>query len=80
MSSEDIGNPRHHSQSVTQRNKWRKRNQETKVPLPLFESVEQTTCKGSFLLDTSLRVSASSANAMKLLKKVGESALKTIPI
>lgn len=57
-----------------------KKESETKVPLPLFESVEQTPCKGSFLLDTSLLVSASSANALKLLKKVGESALKTIPI
>lgn len=58
----------------------KKRNQETKMPLPLFESIEQTPFKGSFLLDTSQLVSASSANVMKLLKKVGESALKTIPI
>lgn len=50
------------------------------MPLPLFESIEQTPFKGSFLLDTSQLVSASSANVMKLLKKVGESALKTIPI
>lgn len=54
-------------------------NKETKMPLPLFESVEQAPFKGSLFLDTSLLVFASSANSM-LLKRVGEAALKTISI
>lgn len=58
----------------------KRRNKETKMPLPLFESVEQAPFKGSLFLDTSLLVFASSADPMKLLKRVGEAALKTISI
>lgn len=53
---------------------------ETKMPLPLFESVEQTPFKRSFFLDTSLLVAASSADSMRLLKRVDESPLKTISV
>lgn len=49
---------------------------EMKMPLLLFESVEQTPFKRSLFLDTILLVSANSADSMK----VDESPLKTISV
>lgn len=53
---------------------------ETKMRLPLFESVEQTPFKRSLFLDTRLLVTASSADSLRLLKRVDESPLKTMSV
>lgn len=46
------------------------------MPLPLCESVGQTPFKRSLFLDTSLPVFASSADSIKLLKRLGKSPFK----
>lgn len=61
----------------TQRKQMRKgRNKETRMPLPLYESVGQTPFKSSFFLDASLPVFASSADSTQLLKRLDESPFK----
>lgn len=78
MNNEHGGNPRHCSQNMAETNA--DRNKETKMPLPLFESVESTPFKGSLFLDTSLLVSAGSADSVKLLKRVDESPFQIISV
>lgn len=77
MNNEDIGNPRHHSPSKTQR-KREKRTKETKMPLLLFESTDEEPSQGSFFLEISRLVFACSADSVKLLKRLDGSPFKTI--
>lgn len=46
------------------------------MPLPLFESVDQTPFKSSLFLDASLPVLARAADSIKLLKTRDESPFK----
>lgn len=65
----------HHSQSMTDRTNEKRRNKETRTPLPLFELVAHTPFKGSLVLDTGLLVSTSFADSIKLPKRFGEMSL-----
>lgn len=80
MNNEDIGNPRHHSPSISQRKHEKRRTKETKMPLPLFESTDEAPSKGSLFLAISLLVFASSADSITLLRRLDESPFNIISI